>query len=130
MAITWADLDTTLQDLIDKKLDKLTIDKDDPNKNKIYATNENGTTIGINYGSATDIGNRIVQVDENGNILVPDIVDENGNILISDGRVASNKGYVSSKVGVLNTTIEESMPQITFVNNVLTITTKQQNKEG
>ena len=125
MAITWADLDTTLQDLIDKKLDKLTIDKDDPNKNKIYATNENGTTIGINYGSATDIGNRIVQVDENGNILVPDIIDDK-----SDGRVASNKGYVSSKVGVLNTTIEESMPQITFVNNVLTITTKQQNKEG
>ncbi len=124
MGITWADLDTTLQDLIDKKLDKLTIDKDDPNKNKIYATKEDGTTTGINYGSAIDIGNRIVQVDENGNILVPDINDN------SDGRVASNKGYVSSKVTVLNTTIEESMPQITFVNNVLTIETKQQNKEG
>lgn len=120
MAITWADLDTTLQNLINNKLDKL----DNSNKNVVYANNENGTTIGIKYGSATDIGNRIVQVDENGNILVPDIVDENGNILISDGRVASNKGYVSSKVGVLNTTIKESMPQITFENNVLKITTK------
>lgn len=124
MGITWADLDTTLQDLIDKKLDKLTIDKDDPNKNKIYATKEDGTTTGINYGSAINIGNRIVQVDEKGNILIPDINDN------SDGRVASNKGYVSSKVTALNTTIEESMPQITFVNNVLTIETKQQNKEG
>jgi predicted polyphosphate/ATP-dependent NAD kinase len=124
MGITWADLDTTLQDLIDKKLDKLTIDKDDPNKNKIYATNENGTTIGINYGSAINIGNRIVQVDENGNILVKDIDDS------SIDKAASNKKYVLSKVGVLNTTIEESMPQITFKNNVLTITTKQQNKEG
>lgn len=120
MGITWADLDDNLQKLIDKKLDK----PDDLNKNVVYANNENGTTIGINYGSAIDIGNRIVQVDENGNILVPDIVDENGNILISDGRVASNKGYVSSKVKVLNTTIETSMPQITFKNNVLTITTK------
>lgn len=118
MGITWADLDTTLQDLIDKKLDKLTIDKDDPNKNKIYATKEDGTTIGINYGSATDIGNRIVQVDENGNILVPNIDDS------SIDKVASNKGYVSSKVGVLNNTIKESMPQITFENNVLKITTK------
>lgn len=126
MAITWADLDKNLQDLIDNKLDKL----DGSNTNVVYANNENGTTIGIKYGSAIDIGNRIVQVDENGNILVPDIVDENGNILISDGRVASNKGYVSSKVGVLNTTIKESMPQIIFENNVLTITTKQQNKEG
>lgn len=124
MGITWADLDTTLQALIDKKLDKLTIDKNDPNKNKIYATNENGTTIGINYGSAIEIGNRIVQVDENGNILVKDIDDS------SIDKAASNKKYVLSKVGVLNTTIEESMPQITFVNNVLTIETKQQNKEG
>ena len=124
MAITWADLDDNLQKLIDKKLDKLTIDKDDPNKNKIYATNENGTTIGINYGSAINIGNRIVQVDENGNILVKDIDDS------SIDKAASNKKYVSSKVGVLNTTIKESMPQITFNNNVLTITTKQQNKEG
>lgn len=120
MAITWADLDTTLQNLINNKLDKL----DNSNKNVVYANNESGTTTGIKYGSAIDIGNRIVQVDENGNILVPDIVDENGNILISDGRVASNKGYVSSKVGVLNTTIKESMPQITFENNVLKITTK------
>lgn len=124
MGITWADLDTTLQDLIDKKLDKLTIDKDDPNKNKIYATKEDGTTTGINYGSAIDIGNRIVQVDKNGNILVKDIDDS------SKDKVASNKKYVSSKVTALNTTIEESMPQITFVNNVLTIETKQQNKEG
>lgn len=124
MAITWADLDTTLQDLIDKKLDKLTIDKDDPNKNKIYATKEDGTTTGINYGSAIDIGNRIVQVDENGNILVKDIDDS------SIDKAASNKKYVSSKVGVLNTTIKESMPQITFENNVLKITTKPQNKEG
>lgn len=126
MGITWDDLDTTLQDLIDKKLDKLKIDEDDPNKNKnvVYANNENGTTIGINYGSAIDIGNRIVQVDGNGNILVKDINDS------SNDKAASNKKYVSSKVGVLNTTIEESMPQITFKNNVLTITTKQQNKEG
>lgn len=126
MGITWADLDTTLQDLIDKKLDKLTIDKDDPNKNKnvVYANNENGTTIGIKYGSAIDIGNRrIVQVDENGNILVEDIDDS------SIDKAASNKKYVSSKVVDLNKTIEESMPQITFKNNVLTITTKQQNKE-
>ena len=35
MAITWADLDENLQKLIDKKLDKLTIDKDDPNKKNI-----------------------------------------------------------------------------------------------
>ena len=118
MGITWADLDKTLQDLIDKKLDKLTIDKDDPNKNKIYATNESGTTIGINYGSAIEIGNRIVQVDENGNILVEDINDS------SIDKAASNKGYVLSKVDVLNTTIENSMPQITFENNVLKITTK------
>ena len=124
MGITWADLDTTLQDLIDKKLDKLTIDKDDPNKNKIYATKEDGTTIGINYGSATDIENRIVQVDGKGNILVPDIDDS------SNDKFASNKKYVSSKVNDLNTTIENSIPQITFKNNVLTITTKQQNKEG
>lgn len=124
MAITWNDLDTTLQDLIDKKLDKLTIDKDDPNKNKIYATKEDGTTIGINYGSATDIENRIVQVDGKGNILVPDIDDS------SNDKFASNKKYVSSKVNDLNTTIEDSIPQITFKNNVLTITTKQQNKEG
>lgn len=126
MGITWADLDTTLQDLINKKLDKLTIDKDDPNKNKnvVYANNENGTTIGIKYGSAIEIGNRIVQVDEKGNILVKDIDDS------SIDKAASNKKYVSSKVTVLNTTIKESMPQITFDNNVLTITTKQQNKEG
>ena len=120
MAITWADLDTTLQNLINNKLDKLTIDKNDPNKNTnvVYANNESGTTIGIKYGSATDIGNRIVQVDENGNILVPNIDDS------SIDKVASNKGYVSSKVGVLNDTIKESMPQITFENNVLKITTK------
>ena len=121
MGIKLADLDKTLQDLIDKKLDKL----DDSNTNVVYANNENGTTIGIKYGSAIEIGNgRIVQVDENGNILVEDIDDS------SSDKAASNKKYVSSKVGVLNTTIEESMPQITFVNNVLTITTKQQNKEG
>lgn len=119
MGITWDDLGTTLQDLIDKKLDKLTIDKNDPNKNKIYANNENGTTIGINYGSAIDIGNRIVQVDGNGNILVKDINDS------SNDKAASNKGYVSSKVTALNSTIEESMPQITFENNVLKIITKQ-----
>lgn len=87
MGITWADLDTTLQDLINKKLDKLTIDKDDPNKNKnvVYANNENGTTIGIKYGSAIEIGNRIVQVDEKGNILVKDIDDS------SIDKAASNK---------------------------------------
>lgn len=124
MGITWDDLDQNLQNLINKKLDKLTIDKNDPNKNKIYATKEDGTTTGINYGSATDIGNRIVQVDENGNILVKDIDDNSSN------KAASNKAYVSSKVGVLNTTIKKSIPQITFDNNVLTITTKQQNKEG
>lgn len=120
MGITWADLDTTLQDLINKKLDK----PDDLNKNVVYANNENGTTIGIKYGSAINIGNRIVQVDENGNILVKDIDDS------SNDKAASNKGYVSSKVIALNSTIEESMPQITFENNVLKITTKQQNKEG
>lgn len=120
MAIKWTDLDKTLQDLINKKLDK----PDDLNKNVVYANNENGTTIGINYGSAIDIGNRIVQVDENGNILVKDIDDS------SMDQAASNKKYVSSKVTVLNTTIEESMPQITFENNVLKITTTQQNKEG
>ena len=63
-----------------------------------------------------------MQVDENGNILVKDIDDS------SIDKAASNKKYVLSKVGVLNTTIEESMPQIVFENNVLTITTKQQNK--
>ena len=121
MGIKWENLDKTLQDLIDKKLDK----PDDLNKNVVYANNENGTTIGIKYGSAIDIGNgRIVQVDENGNILVEDINDS------SNDKAASNKGYVLSKVGVLNTTIETSMPQITFENNVLTITTKQQNKVG
>lgn len=120
MGITWADLDTTLQNLIDKKLNK----PDDLNKNVVYANDVNGDTIGINYGSAINIGNRIVQVDENGNILVKDIDDS------SIDKAASNKNYVLSKVGVLNTTIEESMPQITFKNNVLTITTKQQNKEG
>lgn len=120
MGITWADLDTTLQNLINKKLNK----PDDLNKNVVYANDVNGTTIGINYGSAINIGNRIVQVDENGNILVKDIDDS------SIDKAASNKGYVSSKVTVLNKTIENSMPQITFVNNVLTIETKQQNKEG
>lgn len=119
MGITWADLDENLQKLIDKKLDKLTIDKDDPNKNKIYATKEDGTTTGINYGSSINIGNRIVQVDENGNILVKDIDDS------SIDKAASNKKYVSSKVTDLNKTIETSMPQITFENNVLKITTKQ-----
>lgn len=119
MGITWADLDTTLQDLIDKKLDKLTIDEDDPNKNKnvVYANDGDGVTTGIKYGSAIDIGNRIVQVDENGNILVKDIDDS------SNDKAASNKGYVSSKVTVLNKTIEDSMPQITVENNILTITT-------
>lgn len=122
MGITWADLDTTLQNLIDKKLDK----PDDLNKNVVYANDVNGDTIGINYRSAIDDikDRRIVQVDENGNILVPNIDDS------SIDEAASNKGYVSSKVGVLNNTIKESMPQITFENNVLTITTKQQNKEG
>ena len=121
MGITWKDLDTTLQNIIDKKLDK----PDDLNKNVVYANNENGTTIGIKYGSAIDIGNRrIVQVDENGNILVEDIDDS------SIDKAASNKKYVSSKVTDLNKTIETSMPQITFENNVLKITTKQQNKEG
>lgn len=94
MGITWDDLDKNLQDLINNKLDKL-----DPNVNKnvVYANNESGTTIGIKYGSAIEIGNRrIVQVDENGNILVPDIND--GSI----DKAASNKGYVSSKVTVLN----------------------------
>lgn len=94
MGITWDDLDKNLQDLIDNKLDKL-----DPNANKnvVYANNENGTTIGIKYGSAIEIGNgRIVQVDENGNILVEDINDS------SNDKAASNKKYVSSKVGVLN----------------------------
>lgn len=126
MGIKWEDLDKTLQDLIDKKLDKLTIDKDDPNKNKnvVYANDKDGNTTGIKYGSDIEIGERIVQVDEKGNILVEDIDDSSIN------KAASNKKYVLSKVGVLNTTIKKSMPQITFKNNVLTITTKQQNKEG
>ena len=121
MAITWADLDKNLQNLINKKLDK----PDDLNKNVVYANNENGTTIGINYRSAIDDieDRRIVQVDGKGNILVPDIDDS------SNDKFASNKKYVSSKVNDLNTTIKDSIPQITFKNNVLTITTKQQNKE-
>lgn len=116
MGITWADLDDNLQKLIDKKLDK----PDDLNKNVVYANDVNGDTIGINYRSSIDDikDRRIVQVDENGNILVPNIDDS------SIDKVASNKGYVSSKVGVLNDTIKESMPQITFENNVLKITTK------
>lgn len=119
MAITWADLDKTLQDIINDKLDKLKIDIDDPNKNKnvVYANDKNGIPTGIKYGSAINIENRIVQVDENRNILVPDIDDS------SNKNVASNKGYVSSKVTVLNQTIEDSMPQITVKNNILTITT-------
>lgn len=113
MPITWNDLDTNLQNIINKKLDQL----DNSNQNIVYANDKNGNTIGINYGSAINIENRIVQVDENGNILVPDINDS------SNKNVASNKGYVSSKVDVLNQTIEDSMPQITVENNILTITT-------
>lgn len=116
MGITWADLDTTLQNLIDKKLDK----PDDLNKNVVYANDVNGDTIGINYRSSIDDikDRRIVQVDENGNILVPNIDDS------SIDKAASNKRYVLSKVTVLDTTIKNSMPQITFENNVLKITTK------
>lgn len=113
MTITWNDLDINLQNIINKKLDQL----DNSNQNIVYANDESGNTIGINYGSAINIENRIVQVDENGNILIPDINDS------SNKNVASNKGYVSSKVDVLNQTIEDSMPQITVENNILTITT-------
>lgn len=113
MAITWNDLDVNLQNIINKKLDQL----DNSNKNIVYANDGNGNAVGINYGSAINIENRIVQVDETGNILVPDINDDSNN------KVASNKGYVSSKVTVLNQTIKDSMPQITVENDILTITT-------
>lgn len=117
MAIKWADLDKSLQDLINKKLDKLEIDESNKNKNVVYANDKDGNTTGINYGSNIDIENRIVQVDDKGNILVPDIDND------SNDTVASNKGYVSSKVTVLNQTIEKSMPQITVENDILKITT-------
>ena len=115
--ITWDDLDTNLQSLINKKLDKLEIDDSDKNKNVVYANNENGSTIGINYGSEINIENRIVQVDDKGNILVPDIVDSDNN------KFAVNKAYCKDKVDALDTVIKNSMPTITVVGDVLTITT-------
>lgn len=116
--ITWDNLDTNLQTLINKKLDKLEINDSDKNKNVVYANNENGSTIGINYGSEINIENRIVQVDANGNILVPDIVDSGNN------EFAVNKAYCKAKVDALDTVIKDSMPTITVVGDVLTIETK------
>lgn len=113
MAIKQTDLDTNLQNLINNKLDRF----DGQNKNIIYANDENGTVTKLNYGSEINIENRIVQVDDKGNILVPDIVDSDNN------KFAVNKAYCKDKVDALDTAIKNSMPTITVVGDVLTITT-------